>query len=212
MQSESIHIIPYARRFGGKARDCSDTLYTCAHVARVCVVCVCVRCKIFPRPFIPPTTRTERWRERAAKNWKRRGDVFANHPRGIPRAGERKKSPARKWRRQWHLRPGPRVLLKSSSFFPFIIFFVFRLIVENVKRTKMVSRGTLDALAYFHFASSSFLICSSAFRFQFSSHDPSCVRSSVANEKWMAWMSAGEEASSKVRPVSSSSSCSHFSR
>lgn len=204
--------------------------------ARACVcmcvcVCACTRCvrvcacdAKYARSRVPsrPARKrpgTERRWEPAAKNRERRR--VANHPRGTPpRARERKKitgaaRPAAKITTPMTPSAGSARFLKITLFPPhsvsFSPFFAFRLIVENVRRTKMVSRGTLDALSrtsVSRAASSSpprSSFRSAAFRFRFRPPFPRAiplaVHSSVANEKLMAWVSAGEEAAPKVRPV-----------
>lgn len=74
-------------------------------------------------------------------------------PPGNPASARKKKITGAKITTAMTPSTGPARFLKNLPlFFAFIVFFAFRLIVENMRCTKMVSRGTLDALAYFRLA------------------------------------------------------------
>lgn len=113
--------------------------------------------RVFCLPANVPGNRTPMGRE----EW--RTAASPNHPRGIPRAREGKKITGAA-RITTAMTDPPRASLKISlpffSFFFYSLLLLFRLIVENVRRTKMMSRGTLDTLAYFRVASS---VCSAVF-------------------------------------------------
>lgn len=99
-------------------------------------------------------------------------------PRESRRREKEKKSPASRdppRKSRWRLSAGSARFLKIFSlFFLFYsLLLLFRLIVENVRRTKMMSCGTLDTLSYFRLACRA-LVCSATFRFRsfsFPSHD-----------------------------------------
>lgn len=157
----------------------------------VCVraICICVRDAKYARAHsrdLSACPRTPGNRTLMGNGPRRTAGVSPITP-GESRARKKKKSPAprdppRKSRRRWHPRRAPLKSPFSSSIVSYFLF-AFRLIVENVRRTKMVFRGTLDTLAYFRLA------CRSSplrFRFRSSSlpsHDPSYVHSFTANEK-----------------------------
>jgi len=118
MQSESIHIIPYARRFGGKARDCSDTLYTCAHVARVCGMCMCAMQNI-PASFHPVHNENGTLARTGREELKATRRRVRQSPPGNPASGRKKKITGAKMTTAMTPSAGSARSLKIFLFFSF---------------------------------------------------------------------------------------------